>query len=471
MLEPAERAFFESLAIFVGGWSLEAAEAIATPAEGAVFDLLASLMDKSLVRQIGIVDGEPRFGMLQTIQEFAMERLAARGDADRVRALYADYFIGLADIGGAELLVGDQLRWMRRFAADQDNLRATLRELLADGPRRTGGSLRLVGDAVLVGRQPIWRGHRVDAAGAGEPWPGLGRANAGEPHARHPGIRTRRPRPRAGRTGGRHARSDACRVRRKQPHGARDRGGHPGLAWDLAGGEGMVRESIAASESVADSWCAAFGHYVLGRVLLISGRATEAIAVLEASVDAVEGVTENMLSALALLVLGWAYLEVGDLAAAERSLLAALDIVRLFGNRDGTARALEALAAVATAGGVRRRARNCSAPPAWRAPRLASRCGCRTTTATSGRSAHSSNPGRRRVCTAHARRRGAGDRARARAVGGPSAAPSRHRERGEACSRKARTRTSCAIRSARPDDHRRAPGRGEGLVPLYRATI
>ena len=72
---------------------------------------------------------------------------------------------------------------------------------------------------------------------------------------------------------------------------------------------------------------------------------------LEASVDGVGRVGENVLSGLALIVLGWAYLEVGDFAGARRSLLASLDIVRGFGNRDGMARALEGLAALATATG------------------------------------------------------------------------------------------------------------------------
>jgi hypothetical protein len=120
---------------------------------------------------------------------------------------------------------------------------------------------------------------------------------------------------------------------------------------DVTTGEAMVRQSVTASQTVGDTWGAAFGRYALGRVLLIGGRAVEAIPVLEASVEGVGRIGENVLSGLALIVLGWVYLEVGDIARAERSLLASLEVMRGFGNRDGVARSLEALAALAIASG------------------------------------------------------------------------------------------------------------------------
>jgi hypothetical protein len=123
------------------------------------------------------------------------------------------------------------------------------------------------------------------------------------------------------------------------------------LRGDVTTGEAMVRRSVAASQTADDTWGAAFGQYVLGRVLIVSGRASEAVPELEASVDGVGRVGQNVLSGLALIVLGWAYLEVGDFAGARRSLLAALDVVGGFCNRDGIARALEGLAALATASG------------------------------------------------------------------------------------------------------------------------
>jgi len=351
LLEPAERSLFESLAIFVEGWSLEAAEALASPEErGSVLEVLASLMDKSLVRQSGSVDGEPRFGMLQTIREFAQERLAARGDVDRLRALHAEYFIGLAEIGGPELLVGNQRRWMQRLAADHNNVRAAISELLASGQggraARLGWSLMpfwWVGSHFTEGIE--WM-HQALATGGLGPTEralasrtlgilsfGLGDLDCAQA-ALEDDIDTGQAEQLAS------SRMALAIV-----------GVIKALGGDLAAGEAMVRQSVATSLATGDTWGVAFGRYTLGRVLLVSGRATEAISVLEASVDGVGRAGDNVLSGLAMLVLGWAYLEVGDLAAAERNLLASLDIVRAFGNRDGIARALEALAALATASG------------------------------------------------------------------------------------------------------------------------
>ena len=351
LLEPAERSLFESLAVFVGGWSLEAAEALASPEQRpTILGVLASLMDKSLVRQTGSVDGEPRFGMLQTIQEFALEQLAARGDLEWLRADHAEYFIGLAEMGGPELLAGEQRRWMQRLAADHDNVRAAIRELLASGQARRVARLGWsilpfwwVGSHFSEGIE--WMHHALASSGLSSDERALASRTLGILSF---GL---------GDLDCAQAALEDNVTSFEAEHAASSRmalaivGVIKALRGDLVAGEAMVRQSVAASESAGDTWGAAFGRYTLGRVLIVSGRAAQAIAVLEASVDGVGRVGENVLSGLALIVLGWAYLEVGDFAGARRSLLASLDIVRGFGNRDGMARALEGLAALATATG------------------------------------------------------------------------------------------------------------------------
>jgi predicted ATPase len=351
LLEPAERALFESLAVFVGGWSLEAAEALASPEQHSdVLGLLASLMDKSLIRQTGSVDGEPRFGMLQTIHEFALEQLANRGDLDRLRTLHTEYFIGLAEVGGPELFDGDQRPWMQRLAADHDNLRTAIRELLAGG--QAGRAARLgwsllpfwwVGSHYSEGIEWMHRALASSGLGADERalasrTLGILSFGLGDLDCALAALEDN-----IGPSQIEHAESSRMALAIV--------GVIKALRGDLPTGEAMVRESVAASESAGDTWGAAFGRYTLGRVLIVSGRAAEAIRVLEASVDGVGRDGANVLSGLALIVLGWAYLDVGDFAGAQRSLLASLEIVRGFGNRDGVARALEGLAALATASG------------------------------------------------------------------------------------------------------------------------
>ena len=85
LLTPEEQALFRRLAVFVGGFTLEAAEAVGGPsrAPGSTsLDGVASLVDKSLLRQEDGPDGEPRFRMLETVREFGLEQLAASGEAD-----------------------------------------------------------------------------------------------------------------------------------------------------------------------------------------------------------------------------------------------------------------------------------------------------------------------------------------------------------------------------------------------------
>ena len=92
LLEPAEQTLLARLGVFAGGCSLELADAVAGEgmALGESFEALASLVDKSLVRQRDGAEGEPRFGLLETIREYALERLEHSGELDELRRRHAD---------------------------------------------------------------------------------------------------------------------------------------------------------------------------------------------------------------------------------------------------------------------------------------------------------------------------------------------------------------------------------------------
>jgi non-specific serine/threonine protein kinase len=127
LLSPDEQTLFARLAIFRGGCSLDAIEGVCghdLPTD--VFDLLASLVDKSLVQQQESPRGEPRFRMLETLHEYARERLAASGEAPALAQRHATYFVELAERAEPELLQAQQQDWFRRLEADHDNLRAAL---------------------------------------------------------------------------------------------------------------------------------------------------------------------------------------------------------------------------------------------------------------------------------------------------------------------------------------------------------
>jgi predicted ATPase/class 3 adenylate cyclase len=127
LLEGDEPIAFRRLAVFSGGWTLEAAEAVANP-DGAldVFAGIAALADKSLVRPTLTTDPDPRFGMLATIREFGLEQLAAAGEVDATRRRHADYLVGLAEGLSAELFQATRPELLARLAAELDNGRAAL---------------------------------------------------------------------------------------------------------------------------------------------------------------------------------------------------------------------------------------------------------------------------------------------------------------------------------------------------------
>jgi predicted ATPase/class 3 adenylate cyclase len=127
LLDEHERRLFRRLAVFVGGWTLEAAEAVCN-VDGDL-DVLAgleSVVSKSLARHDTDARGEPRFRMLETIREFAAERLDESGETATLRRLHFDHCVMLAEQAEPRLVRLDAGDWLDRLQADHDNLRAAL---------------------------------------------------------------------------------------------------------------------------------------------------------------------------------------------------------------------------------------------------------------------------------------------------------------------------------------------------------
>ncbi|MCG8350072.1 MAG: tetratricopeptide repeat protein [Chloroflexales bacterium] len=135
LLSPAEQRVFARLGVFIGGCTLQTAEAVCAddPSHNPqiqalqVCDLLAALADKSLV-QIGAAgdDGEPRFLMLETLHEYAQERLAMSGELELIQRRHALAFVELAEAAKQQFLGREQGVWMERLEQDHANLRAAL---------------------------------------------------------------------------------------------------------------------------------------------------------------------------------------------------------------------------------------------------------------------------------------------------------------------------------------------------------
>ena len=92
----------------------------------SVFDGVASLLDKSLLTRSEEADGDPRYGMLETIRHFWLERLAASGEADEVRRRHAFWCLDLAERAAAEFGGPEHVRWLRRLDGEHPNIRQAM---------------------------------------------------------------------------------------------------------------------------------------------------------------------------------------------------------------------------------------------------------------------------------------------------------------------------------------------------------
>jgi predicted ATPase/DNA-binding CsgD family transcriptional regulator/tetratricopeptide (TPR) repeat protein len=136
LLSPDERLAAERFSVFAGGWTLEAAEAVAAGGgieDWQVLDLLAALVDKSLVQADDSHDSI-RYRLLDTVRAYAAERLAARGGAGQheIRSAHRDHYLALVETAAAQLRGPDELRWLDRIEAEFDNVRAALAFSIAD---------------------------------------------------------------------------------------------------------------------------------------------------------------------------------------------------------------------------------------------------------------------------------------------------------------------------------------------------
>jgi predicted ATPase/class 3 adenylate cyclase len=147
LLSEQEKTLFRRLAVFVGGWTLEAAESVCGEERSGVdvLDLLTRLVDKSLILAEESAD-EIRYHRLETIRQYSREKFFESDEVERVRDRHLDFFVQFAEVVDEKLKGRDQLLWQRRMSAEQDNLRAALEWGLSRDP---DSALRIVGAANL----------------------------------------------------------------------------------------------------------------------------------------------------------------------------------------------------------------------------------------------------------------------------------------------------------------------------------
>jgi predicted ATPase/DNA-binding SARP family transcriptional activator/DNA-binding CsgD family transcriptional regulator len=149
LLEEGEKVLFRRLSVFSSGATLEATERVCDALGDLSMDALdgvSSLLDKSLLRQEEGAEGELRLVMLETIREYAQERLEQSGEAETIKRAHAEYFLALAEDAEPMLWGPEDAAWLDRLERDHDNMRAALSWSIqhdeVELALRLGGALR-----------------------------------------------------------------------------------------------------------------------------------------------------------------------------------------------------------------------------------------------------------------------------------------------------------------------------------------
>lgn len=310
LLSPDEQSLFRRLAVFIGGCTLEAAKAVAAgPGDLAIEPIagIASLVDKSLLRQETGADGQPRFSMLETIREYGLEQLTDCNELEVVRSHHLEHWVAFAEHVAAPLYT-NPLPLLRRVTSERDNLRAAM-----SWARERADGTALIRVAASLG--PYW--HLSGQLREGGMW--MEQALAFAPDAPAP-LRATLFR-------------EAGEVFRFQ--GDYERAGVLG------------RESEALFRAHGDASALAQAIVLLGHVAEDRGDYAQSLALHQEALDLLLPRSERFWTAIVLRHVGWLSFLCGNVAAAERHLEAALTRFRHEANPFGTAIALSALGEVA----------------------------------------------------------------------------------------------------------------------------
>jgi len=302
LLGAVERSLFARLTVFAGGWTLEAAEAVCDVGkEAEVLQHMSALVDQSLVQQQATIQHEPRFTMLETVREYALERLEESGELERLRRRHARYFLKLAEEEERASQGPLQRAWLDRLETEHDNLRAALAwSLTSQGDTELG--LQLTGAL-----SHFWyvREHHSEA----RMWLQSALERSG----------------------------DATAARAKVLFGAGR------LAWfqgELARADMLLEESLTLYQDSGDEAGAAFALLVLGRTAVSQGDRGRGQTLVEKSL-ALFRTQENMWGiARALIVLGDGALFERDVDRATAKFQKSLDISRDLEDAEGIALSL-----------------------------------------------------------------------------------------------------------------------------------
>jgi predicted ATPase/class 3 adenylate cyclase/Tfp pilus assembly protein PilF len=346
LLDEGEQLLFARLAVFSGGRTLEAIEVICdTKGDLPVdaFEGISSLLDKSLLRQEEGPNGEPRFVMLETVHEFAREKLRQSAEAEEIRRAHAEYFLTLAEEADPELRGPDQLEWLERLEAEHDNIRAALSWALERNEAvvalKLGGALSsfwLLRDYHSEGRRWLEEALTIDGRGTPEVR-AMALAGAGW-LAEDQGDLDRA--------------QEACEeglellaneAREASEAKLRLLACLGWVAWqreDYARATQLFEEGLALSQEMRDTWWLAFTRFGLAIVPQSLGEYERATELYEQSMDLFRELGDKQSLAFCLNNLAMLVYSQGDLGRAEQITEEAIALHRELGNKGGVAMGL-----------------------------------------------------------------------------------------------------------------------------------
>ena len=359
LLSTEEQILFRRLGVFVGGCTLAAAERVYDASGDLSLDVLdgfAALVDQSLVQQGEGSDGEPRFAMLETLREYALEQLDTAGERHLVQQRHAADVLTLAVEAEPYLFAAERSRWLRRLNEEQDNIRAALRFSIDQDDPELG--LRLVG--------ALWMWFLRRLLVEGRSWaedllahPGAGQRTAARASALFAAghfawlqgdVRTMRTRL-----------DESVAIRRDLSDDAGLGRALPflGLAIDddHKAARRLAEEGVALCRQLEDSWGLAMGLTNLGRIEATWGHDLAAENPLEEATALFRSIGDGWLLALPLNSLGAIAYRQGNSMKAQAAFEQALPCFQAVEDRRNTTQVLTNLGYVALARGEVNQAR------------------------------------------------------------------------------------------------------------------
>jgi predicted ATPase/class 3 adenylate cyclase len=338
LLKREEQRLFARLAGFAGGCTLEAAEEVAE----ADLDTLQSLIDKSLLRRTG-----RRFWMLETVREFASERLAASGEEAQIGRQHAEHFLRLAERSEPELFSGDQTSAMAWFSGEIDNVRAALDWSLQQDP---AVELRLT---AAVAHFWLLRGHwteagqRLEHALAAAREPPAARTRVLQEAALLARIQRDLPRSQALAEEG----LVLCRKHGDRSGAARclnSLGAAAGFQGDWEAARHLFEEGRQLALAVGDRRTAGFALFGRADVALFLGRLADARRSSRQALELFREIRNHEGVALSLSIIGLSTVEEGEPAQAVQPLREGLSVASDLGFPEPLSWCLDATAALAS---------------------------------------------------------------------------------------------------------------------------